>query len=268
MAKENFRIVLITANNAISRIMVSEILSNSHQAISKVVAVGNVSPTTTKGKNLLRKWLSDVSIKFVIMKIFEIYVDTFLAKLKKKDIKSICKKFEVPYLRILDQDQDKLAHLLDFEFDYLISTGPAILSSKVLNKARIMNLNLHGGDLPTYKGLANYVWMMIDHQTEAIVTMHELIERIDAGRNISKISFPIDPNWSAFELNFRMSYSMARLANDFIHNLEYEDAIHFLPIDKFVIEKYNSLPNSSDIKKLKLNDKKLFNVRDFFLLGH
>lgn len=168
--------------------MVTKLLDTHSNAICKVVVVGNLSPTTAKGKFLLRKWLRRASFRFIVLKFFEIYIDTFAARLKRINISKICSDYEVDCVRIVDQNQSRLEKELDLNFDYLISTGPAILSEGVLKKARLMNLNLHGGDLPSYKGMANYVWMLLANETYAYVTLHELVLKIDSGATYLRLA--------------------------------------------------------------------------------
>lgn len=71
-------------------------------------------------------------------------------------------------------------------FDFVINFGTGKLNSSAvrsyseISKAPI--LNLHGGDLEKYRGLDTNLWAMWHNDTKSIcVTMHELVEELDAG---------------------------------------------------------------------------------------
>ena len=54
-------------------------------------------------------------------------------------------------------------------------------------------LNLHNGPLPKYRGVRPINWALKNGEKEHGVTIHQIIESIDAGPIIAQIKYPIDP---------------------------------------------------------------------------
>ncbi len=64
--------------------------------------------------------------------------------------------------------------------------------------------NVHDSLLPDYKGFAPSVWAMINGERETGVTIHEIVEEVDAGDIISQIRVPIANDWTIGDLIERL----------------------------------------------------------------
>lgn len=61
--------------------------------------------------------------------------------------------------------------------------GTGIIPDAVLSQARHIALNMHTGISPWYRGVACYLWPLIDGDSEKIgATIHECTSKIDGGR--------------------------------------------------------------------------------------
>lgn len=88
-----------------------------------------------------------------------------------------------------------------FQPDLLISFScPNRLSAEVLALPRIGSLNVHSSLLPAYAGIAGYVHALRNNDSATGVTVHEMVDRLDAGRIVRQQQIAIRPGMSVFEL--------------------------------------------------------------------
>ncbi len=60
--------------------------------------------------------------------------------------------------------------------------------------------NMHGSLLPKYRGRVPVNWAVIHGETQTGATLHEMVEKPDAGRIVDQASVPILPNDTAHEV--------------------------------------------------------------------
>jgi UDP-4-amino-4-deoxy-L-arabinose formyltransferase/UDP-glucuronic acid dehydrogenase (UDP-4-keto-hexauronic acid decarboxylating) len=88
-----------------------------------------------------------------------------------------------------------------FAPDLLISFScPNRLSTDVLALARIGSLNVHSSLLPAYAGMAGYIHALRNDDPFTGVTVHEMVDRLDAGRIVRQQRIVIRPKMSVFQL--------------------------------------------------------------------
>ena len=80
-----------------------------------------------------------------------------------------------------------------------------ILSSAVLEIARLGGINLHASLLPKYRGAAPIQWAVYHGEQETGVTVIHMTPRLDAGPAIVQVSTPIGPTETAAELEPRLA---------------------------------------------------------------
>jgi len=68
-----------------------------------------------------------------------------------------------------------------------------IMHAEVIAAARIGAFNMHPGPLPEFAGLNVPSWAIYFGETEHAVTIHQMVDRIDAGTIAYQQRFPIDP---------------------------------------------------------------------------
>jgi methionyl-tRNA formyltransferase len=61
-------------------------------------------------------------------------------------------------------------------------------------------LNVHYSPLPRYRGRANVTWAVINGETEAAISLHELVSDLDAGGLLFQERVPIGPHTTTTEL--------------------------------------------------------------------
>lgn len=75
-----------------------------------------------------------------------------------------------------------------------------MLSSELLAIPRLGAYNMHGSLLPKYRGRAPVNWAVIRGETETGATLHEMVEKPDAGRIVDQEAVPIGPDETALEV--------------------------------------------------------------------
>ncbi|HUQ73094.1 MAG TPA: formyltransferase, partial [Burkholderiales bacterium] len=81
----------------------------------------------------------------------------------------------------------------------------SMLPMALLRHARLGAFNMHGSLLPKYRGRAPLNWAIVKGERETGVTLHEMVEKPDAGRIVDQESVPIGPQDTAVEVFHRMT---------------------------------------------------------------
>jgi len=66
--------------------------------------------------------------------------------------------------------------------------------------ARLGALNLHGALLPRWRGRAPLPWVILEGETESGVTLHDMVDAMDAGDIVAQVRFPVAPRETATSL--------------------------------------------------------------------
>ena len=95
-----------------------------------------------------------------------------------------------------DPDAENLAKKVksiqpDFIFSFYYRR---MLPASVLKSAKRGAFNMHGSLLPKYRGRAPVNWAVLHGETESGATLHEMVEKTDAGRIVDQERVPIGPD--------------------------------------------------------------------------
>ena len=82
-----------------------------------------------------------------------------------------------------------------FSFYYRMMLKPAMLATATRGA-----YNMHGSLLPKYRGRVPINWAIIKGETETGATLHEMVEKPDAGRIVAQESVPIQPDETASQV--------------------------------------------------------------------
>jgi methionyl-tRNA formyltransferase len=82
-----------------------------------------------------------------------------------------------------------------FSFYYRMMLKPALLATAAKGA-----FNMHGSLLPKYRGRVPINWAIIKGETETGATLHEMVEKPDAGRIVDQTAVPILPNDNAHDV--------------------------------------------------------------------
>lgn len=117
-----------------------------------------------------------------------------------KSVASLCAEYHIPTLIESRPNQliKKVAEIApDFIFSFYYRT---MLPMTLLSLAKRGAYNLHGSLLPKYRGRSPVNWAILHGETETGVTLHEMVEKPDAGAIIALTSVPILPDDTAYDV--------------------------------------------------------------------
>ena len=93
--------------------------------------------------------------------------------------------------------------ILSKEYDYIISyISPWIIPKKLLDRTKKAAINFHPGP-PEYPGIGCTNFAIYHHETRYGITVHHMIEKVDAGKIIAVERFPIFPKDTVYSLTQR-----------------------------------------------------------------
>jgi len=72
----------------------------------------------------------------------------------------------------------------------VISSFNKIIPERILKKSKF--INVHHGDLPRYRGRANFNWAIINGRKEIGLTIHEVVANLDAGNIYAQYNIQIE----------------------------------------------------------------------------
>jgi len=101
-----------------------------------------------------------------------------------------------------------------FSFYYRMMLKPALLAT-----AKKGAFNMHGSLLPKYRGRVPINWAIIKGETETGATLHEMVEKPDAGRIVGQQVVTIEPDENAAEVFAKVTVAAASVLNDAIESL-------------------------------------------------
>lgn len=85
-----------------------------------------------------------------------------------------------------------IEHARSLRPDLIVSVAaPEIFKSPLLGVPSIGCLNIHSGELPAYRGMMPTFWQLLERRPHVIVTVHEMVPKLDAGGVVDTLRFPL-----------------------------------------------------------------------------
>lgn len=115
-------------------------------------------------------------------------------KYKQKDYERFASKYNIPFF--VNYNLDTLDQYITSHIDIAISVNfTNIISQKFIDRFPLGILNMHGGDLPKYRGNACQAWAILNKEKKVVLCIHKMIgNELDSGDIISSKSFQININ--------------------------------------------------------------------------
>ena len=115
------------------------------------------------------------------------------AKLRGDTIETMARRHGLPIIETLSvNDPDYIARIRALKPDIIMSVaGPEIFSTELLASARLGCINIHSGQLPTYRGMLPTFWQLLNGESAAVITVHRMVEKLDAGEVLATAPFPL-----------------------------------------------------------------------------
>ncbi|MEZ6187829.1 MAG: formyltransferase [Planctomycetota bacterium] len=98
-----------------------------------------------------------------------------------------------------------VARLAGFAPDVLLSVHYRYMLKRALRRIpRLGCLNLHASLLPRYRGRCPLNWQLVHGESQAGVTLHEMVRRADAGAIVDQEAVAVGPDDTAMELYLKL----------------------------------------------------------------
>jgi methionyl-tRNA formyltransferase len=114
-------------------------------------------------------------------------------KASRRSIGSLAERHELrlePAASVNDPAYIERARAL--EPDVIASVAaPEIFKPGILSVPKLGCVNIHSGRLPRYRGMMPNFWQLLEGEAHATLTVHEMVEKLDAGRIVRTLEFPL-----------------------------------------------------------------------------
>ena len=119
-------------------------------------------------------------------------------------VEAVAARYGVPTRSLTTiNDPGYLRTLGERQVDVLLSVAsPELFRADALHAAPYV-LNVHCGKLPTYRGMMPTFWALHQGESQVVVTVHEMVEQLDAGGVLAEYPVPVAAADSAFDLAVR-----------------------------------------------------------------
>ena len=115
------------------------------------------------------------------------------AKLFGTSIGKLAARYGVPIVPAVSVNGEAyLARARELKPDVIVSVAaPELFKKPLLSIPRYGCINIHSGRLPKYRGMMPTFWQLKNGEKHVTVTIHEMVERLDAGGIIATLEFPL-----------------------------------------------------------------------------
>jgi methionyl-tRNA formyltransferase len=140
--------------------------------------------------------------------------------------------------------------------DLLISVAASqILKKRVLEVPPLGCINLHSAPLPRYQGMMPNFWTMLYEEPEAAVSVHYMVEKLDAGDIIVQLPVPIYPTDSLHNLMIRSKQIGIQALLQAVEQIEH-GTVQCQPMDASQAT-YFSFPKRVDAERMRRTGRAL-----------
>lgn len=212
----------------------------------------------------INKW-KNRDIGFLLLKVFEGFIDPFFSRIMKCNLHSRLKSKKIGFERSLIHSDKKLLYKMKYDsYNCVISIGPRILDTRFFQDNLPPILNLHGALLPKFGGLGNEFWIRFLREDSFSCTLHLMSSQLDSGKILEFESRHLEESWSIFRTNVETSKLAGKLLSDFLNNISSVSPI-FRNIKSQNLNpkvKLRSFPNREQSRELRNRGIKLISYRD------
>lgn len=222
-------------------------------------------PRLPQAARLLRRW----GPRYAAYKVATLALPRGVELLARRPrtVADWCRRRGFAVLEVADvHAPEVLAQLDAFGPDLVLSFScPYPLRADVLRRARVGCVNVHGSLLPRDAGVCTYVHVLADGAAVTGVTVHEMVERLDAGAILAQQELPIEPGVTVFRLFRSQCDVAARLLLDTIPAVLAAGVIGGRPQD-LAARTYRREPRAADIRRARSHGHGLATLADVLAL--
>jgi methionyl-tRNA formyltransferase len=153
-------------------------------------------------------------------------------------------------------DETYLRSLGDRQIDVLLSvSAPEIFRVGALT-ATPHAINIHNGKLPLYRGMMPTFWALLNDEPELTITVHTMVEKLDAGRVLAEYRVPIGAGDSQYDLSARAKEIAGHEVGRLLARLHTPDWPDAQPVD-MTNKRYFKFPTAEDVARLRAKGRRM-----------
>lgn len=169
-------------------------------------------------------------------------------KLRGDSIARLAEKSGLPLVACGSvNDPAYIARARELRPDVIASVAaPEIFKKEIIGVPALRSINIHSGRLPVYRGMMPNFWQLLHGEKTATVTVHEMVEKLDAGGVLGTLEWPLKPKDSLDRVITGTKRDGARLMIDVLLKMKRGEC-EPTPLDMSE-KKYFSFPKPDDVK--------------------
>lgn len=173
------------------------------------------------------------------------------AKVRGRSIAGLARREGVRLLPTSSvNDPAYVARVRELAPDVIVSVAaPEIFRREILGAARLGCVNLHSGRLPAYRGMMPNFWQLLHGEPHAVITVHEMVERLDAGAVLGTRELPLHPRDSLHRVMRAAKEEGARLMIRVLEQIRTGTATR-TPVDMSEA-RYFRFPTPEDVRRFR-----------------
>ncbi len=176
---------------------------------------------------------------------------------KPRSVAALAARAGVP-VRLLESINDEayLRTLRERGVDVLLSvSAPEIFRAAALGAAP-HTINIHNGKLPYYRGMMPTFWALLHGEPQVTITVHTMVEKLDAGQVLAEYVVPITPGDSQFDLSARAKEVAGREVAGLLARLGTPQWPTSRTVDMSQ-KRYFKFPTSIDVAQLRAKGRRM-----------
>jgi methionyl-tRNA formyltransferase len=253
-SNDTLRVLIITEDDPIYVIKFFEVFFRDYprDAFDIVAVTVEKAFHETLRKTIRRMWKFYGPVDFVKMGFRYVFT-----KLGGKSIARLAGQHGLTLLPCESVNKpDYIEQVRKLNVDVIMSVAaPEIFRKDILNAANIGCINIHSGRLPKYRGMMPTFWQLLEGEDKATVTIHEMVEKLDAGDVIGTVEFDLRPRDVLDRVIVGTKQAGATLMIDVLHALK-NDTVRTVPLNMDE-SSYFKFPKPDDVKQFRAKGHRL-----------
>lgn len=176
---------------------------------------------------------------------------------KPRSVEALAARAGVPVRPLASiNDEAYLRTLGERNVDVLLSvSAPEIFRAGALH-ATPHAINIHNGKLPFYRGMMPTFWALLHDEPEVTITVHTMVEKLDAGMVLAEYRVPITPRDSQFDLSARAKEIAGHEVAQLLARLDTSEWPVPTTVDMSQ-KRYFKFPTPADVAALRAKGKRM-----------
>lgn len=176
------------------------------------------------------------------------------------DISELAAVKKVPVLKTEDINSDAfVAEVRKLRPDAIVSISPPQLFQRPLLDSAQYCINLHASLLPRHRGVFGTWWTLFEGDEVGGITVHEMVEKIDAGSILYQDTVPITSDETQFSLAWKTKRLMPKAIIHCLSQLSNGPMPVLAPNWE---TSYNYAPTKKEAREFRKSGHRIFRMRD------